>query len=89
MVVNPSLSRKIFTIVNYIFLSLITFVSLFPLLHILAVSFSSNAAAQAGWVTIIPIDISFKSIDCERGILNFKNSNDIWQQYGIAATKEF
>lgn len=63
MVVNPSLSRKIFIIVNYIFLSLITFVSLFPLLHILAVSFSSNAAAQAGWVTIIPIDISFKSYE--------------------------
>lgn len=61
MRVKISLSRKIFLAFNYTFLALVTFVSLFPLLHILAVSLSSNSAAQAGWVTIFPIDITTES----------------------------
>lgn len=58
MIENLSLSRKIFKIVNYTILTLVTFISLFPLLHILALSFSSNTAAQAGWVTIFPVEFS-------------------------------
>ena len=61
MVVNPSKGRKAFNIFNYILLSIVTFISLFPLLHILALSFSSNAAAQAGWVTIFPVDFTVSS----------------------------
>jgi putative aldouronate transport system permease protein len=61
MKVKTSLSRKIFVVFNYIFLSIITIISLFPLLHILAISFSSNAAAQAGWITILPVDITLSS----------------------------
>jgi len=61
MVKHPSKSRKVFIVFNYIFLSIVTFISLFPLLHILALSFSSNSAAQAGWVTILPVDFTISS----------------------------
>ncbi len=61
MIENPSLSRKVFTTANYVVLSIVTFLSLFPLLHILALSFSSNSAAQAGWVTILPVDFTLSS----------------------------
>ena len=61
MVENPSLSRKVFSLVNYLFLGLVTLISLFPLLHIFALSFSSNAAAQAGWVSVFPVDFTFGS----------------------------
>lgn len=36
-------------------------VSLFPLLHMFALSLSSNSAAQAGWVTIFPVDFTLES----------------------------
>ena len=61
MVENTSLPRKIFLASNYVFLTIVTFLSLFPLLHILALSFSSNAAAQAGWVTVVPVDFTLSS----------------------------
>lgn len=61
MKVKASPSRKLFVSFNYVFLTLFTFFSLFPLLHILALSFSSNAAAQAGWVTILPVDATLSS----------------------------
>ncbi len=61
MKVKASPSRKLFVGFNYVFLTLFTFFSLFPLLHILALSFSSNAAAQAGWVTIFPVDATLSS----------------------------
>lgn len=61
MVVTPSRSRKIFNVCNYVFLSVVTFISLFPMLHILALSFSANSAAQAGWVTIFPVGFTFES----------------------------
>ena len=63
MKVRTSLSRKIFVVINYIFLSIVTIISLFPLVHILAISFSSNAAAQAGWITIFPVDFTLSSYE--------------------------
>lgn len=38
-------------------------ISLFPLIHIFALSFSSNSAAQAGWVTIWPVDFTLDSYE--------------------------
>ena len=61
MVKNTSISRRIFSAFNYTLLTIVTFISIFPLLHILALSFSSNAAAQAGWVTIFPVDFTVSS----------------------------
>lgn len=63
MAIKTSTSRKLFVGFNYLFLSCVTAISIFPLLHILALSFSSNAAAQAGWVTIFPVDLTLSSYE--------------------------
>lgn len=52
---KESLSRKIFVAVNYIFLSVIAIVCIFPMLHILAISFSSKIAVDSGSVVIWPV----------------------------------
>lgn len=61
MKIKSSPSRKVFVVCNYIFLTAVTCISLFPLLNILALSFSSNAAASAGWVTVLPVDFTLDS----------------------------
>lgn len=61
MKIKKSASRKVFEVFNYIFLTLVMCISLFPLVHMFALSFSSNSAAAAGWVTIFPVDFSLKS----------------------------
>lgn len=49
-----SKSRKIFQIFNYTFICLLMFLCLFPLLHILALSFSNSAYTDANLVNFIP-----------------------------------
>lgn len=61
MKIKSSPSRKVFVVCNYIFLTLVTCISLFPLVNILALSFSSNSAASAGWVTVYPVDFTLDS----------------------------
>ena len=61
MKIKSSPSRKVFVVCNYIFLTVVTCISLFPLLNILALSFSSSAAASAGWVTVLPVDFTLDS----------------------------
>ena len=61
MKIKSSPARKVFVVINYIVLTLVMFISLFPLVHIFALSLSSNSAAQAGWVTVFPVDITFDS----------------------------
>lgn len=61
MKIKSSPGRKVFVVCNYILLTLVTCISLFPLLNILALSFSSNAAASAGWVTIFPVEFTLDS----------------------------
>lgn len=61
MKIKKSASRKAFEVFNYTILTVLMLVSLFPMLHMLALSLSSNSAAQAGWVTIFPVDFSLES----------------------------
>ena len=61
MHIKKSASRRVFEFCNYAFLTVITLISLFPLVHMFALSLSSNAAAAAGWVTIFPVDFSLES----------------------------
>ncbi|MDF2649792.1 MAG: transporter permease [Paenibacillus sp.] len=56
-----SFSRLIFVAFNYTFLITLSFLCLAPLVHILAVSFSSSWAASAGEVTFWPIDFTTSS----------------------------
>ena len=52
MKIKSSPARKAFLVVNYFFLTLV---------HVFALSLSSNSAAQAGWVTILPVDFTLDS----------------------------
>ncbi|WP_258234775.1 carbohydrate ABC transporter permease [Paenibacillus agaridevorans] len=54
---------KVFSWFNNTFLILLAFICLFPLLHILAISFSSSAAASAGLVKLWPVDFTLKSYE--------------------------
>lgn len=61
MHIKKSASRRVFEFVNYSILAAVTLISLFPLLHMFALSLSSNSAASAGWVTIFPVDFTLES----------------------------
>lgn len=50
-----STAYKFFTIFNYILLAFLAFTCIMPMLHILAVSFSSKAAANANLIKLLPI----------------------------------
>ncbi len=63
MRISTSRSKSIFDIFNFVFLILLSFLCLFPLIHILAVSFSSNAAATAGMVKLWPVEFNTKSYE--------------------------
>lgn len=54
-------SRIIFIYANYVFLFLFSLTCLFPIIHMAAMSLSSNAAVTAGWVTIWPIEFNLDS----------------------------
>ena len=61
MKIKQSKARIAFNAVNYIILSLITLTCIFPILHILAMSLSSSAAAAAGKVGFWPVDFSLEA----------------------------
>lgn len=52
---------RLFDIFNYSLLSVATALCIFPILHVLAVSFSSSTAAASGEVTLWPIDFNLTS----------------------------
>jgi len=54
---------KAFAAFNYTVLFLLGFACLFPLLHVLAISFSSSSAAAAGFVKLWPVDFTTKSYE--------------------------
>lgn len=58
-----SVPRRLFGWANTIFLSLVSLLCILPLLHVLAISFSSSAAATAGYVTLWPIDFTLSSYE--------------------------
>lgn len=61
MVENISLSRRVFMVMVYIFLSIASAICLLPLIHILALSFSSSTAAESGLVKIWPVDFTLNA----------------------------
>ncbi len=61
MVEGKSLGVTLFRIFNYTLLISLAVLCLVPLIHILAVSLSSNVAASAGIVTLWPKELTFKS----------------------------
>ncbi|BBI32874.1 ABC transporter permease [Cohnella abietis] len=62
-----STGRRTFIIFNYTFLALLSLLCIFPLMHMLALSFSSGAAAAAGKVGLWPVEFNTAAY---RNILN-------------------
>ncbi|MFD0713570.1 carbohydrate ABC transporter permease [Paenibacillus sp. GCM10027626] len=63
MVQQLSAGRRIFIACNYTFLILLAALCFFPIVHVLAVSFSSSGAATAGLVTFWPVDFTTSSYE--------------------------
>src|SRR4051812_19412979 len=67
-------SYKVFSIFNYVFLSIVTLVCILPLIHVFAVSLSGSAPATANLVSFIPIDFTFDAYEKTIGNENFIRS---------------
>jgi putative aldouronate transport system permease protein len=55
---QTTISRKLFLIANYTFLAMLSLLCLLPLVHMLALSLSSGAAASAGQVGLWPVEFN-------------------------------
>ncbi|WHY18526.1 carbohydrate ABC transporter permease [Paenibacillus sp. G2S3] len=55
---DRSFGRKLFLICNFIFLASVSLLCLMPIIHILALSFSSGQAASAGKVILWPVEFT-------------------------------
>ncbi|PCL94070.1 ABC transporter permease [Paenibacillus lautus] len=60
---KPSFGRRAFLVCNLVFLAFISFLCLMPILHILAISFSSGSAAAAGKVALWPVEFTTAAYD--------------------------
>ncbi|MGG4343463.1 carbohydrate ABC transporter permease [Paenibacillus lautus] len=60
---KPSFGRRAFLVCNLIFLAFISFLCLMPIIHILAISFSSGSAAAAGKVALWPVEFTTAAYD--------------------------
>lgn len=69
-------SRRVFAVFNYLFLAVLALLCLFPLLHTLALSFSASAAADAGRVTVWPVQ--FTTAAYEYALTNPQFLSSFW-----------
>lgn len=60
---HKSPTYRIFQVLNYGFLTALALLCVMPLIHLFAVSFSSNSAATAGEVFLWPVDFTTKSYE--------------------------
>ncbi|WP_308637555.1 carbohydrate ABC transporter permease [Paenibacillus silvisoli] len=63
MLEHYTLSRRVFLSFNYVFLACLGILCVLPIIHVLAISFSSSAAAQAGYVKLWPVEFTMSSYD--------------------------
>lgn len=63
MVENKSIGRRFFLTFNYTWMTLLAFLCLFPTWHVLAVSFSSSGATDAGLVTLWPVGFTLEAYE--------------------------
>lgn len=61
MINKVSKGEKVFSIFNYIFLSITAFICLIPIINVLALSFSTSTAAASGLVKLLPVDFTLES----------------------------
>jgi len=67
-------SRRAFVALNYTALALLGFLCVAPLIHVMAISFSSSSAATAGDVLLWPVDFTLKSYEYILERSEFKNA---------------
>ncbi|MBP1962292.1 putative aldouronate transport system permease protein [Paenibacillus aceris] len=58
MIHHVTRSRLLFLMINYLFLGALSLLCILPMLHILALSFSSGSAAAAGTVSLWPVEFT-------------------------------
>lgn len=58
---HKSLPYRVFNIVNTCFLILVAIMCIVPMIHVLAVSFSTKAAADANLVNLWPVGFSLEA----------------------------
>jgi putative aldouronate transport system permease protein len=63
MLEHYTFSRRLFLSFNYVFLACLGIICILPIIHVLALSFSSSAAAQAGYVKLWPVQFTLSSYD--------------------------
>lgn len=71
---HKTLSYRIFSIFNNVFLTVISIICLLPLYHLLMVSLSSSAPANAGLVTFWPIEFTLEAYTKTFNNANFLTS---------------
>ncbi len=71
---HMSWSRKVYLAFNTLVLSLFALACLLPVVHVLALSLSSGAAALSGKVTVWPIDLTFSNFKIVLARQDFINS---------------
>ncbi|MGO1408671.1 MAG: carbohydrate ABC transporter permease [Brachybacterium sp.] len=74
--IKDSTSYKVFTVVNMTLLVLMCAVMLYPFIMLLAQSFSSAGAINAGKVNLFPVDFN---LDTYRAVAN---NDNFWRSYG-------
>lgn len=77
---------KLFSIGNYIFLGILSLLCILPIIHILAVSFSSMAPASANLVGFWPIGFTTDAYEKTFGNTNFLNSLVVSVERTVLAT---
>ena len=73
-----SISRKVFVIFNYLFITLVCIICIYPFLNTLAVSFSSKGAVNAGKVGLFPVEFQ---LDAYEFILE---SKEFYTAFGVS-----
>ncbi|MDF2925185.1 MAG: transporter permease subunit [Paenibacillaceae bacterium] len=58
---KETVGKKIFIVANYLFLAFISFICIFPMLHIVALSLSSKVAVSSGSVIAWPVDFQLST----------------------------
>lgn len=75
MRIKSSQSDRLFTVVVYIIITVVAFVSLYPFLYVLSMSLSNPKSAASGQVFLWPV--GFSTMAYERVFMN----KDIWQAF--------
>lgn len=58
---RPSFRYRVFSLFNYVLLIVLSFLCLAPMVHVLALSFSTSTAASAGLVKLWPVNFTLAS----------------------------